>query len=284
MKKIKTYYMCALAPLPVQGRWRCLPAPPVHCCRTATGLVEDIEPEQAELNEHWIPRSIPRFLSTGCERPFMLALPGNGTTMYKEKRSKANCTCRKKNQARVKNTSSKEFIPGGSKLLMVCQISYFEFLIITRFKLPTIEPRLPLWSTNMLNSYVALNVLHGKSNEYSRLLDKIILQMKAQEFYRNIIWNSTPTLKTYVDDMHSSFLKIGTSSSNPNLQFKSAISKNTFKVPRTKQLLAIQSPPNCPMLHVPTIIDEDKRVTIDEIFQELVNDFPRSIIYIYIFP
>lgn len=115
------------------------------------------------------------------------------------------------------------------------------------------------------------------------LLDKIILQMKAQEFYRNIIWNSTPTLKTYVDDMHSSFLKIGTSSSNPNLQFKSAISKNTFKVPRTKQLLAIQSPPNCPMLHVPTIIDEDKRVTIDEIFQELVNDFPRSIIYIYIY-
>ncbi|XBI54734.1 uncharacterized protein [Aegilops tauschii subsp. strangulata] len=103
-----------------------------------------------------------------------ISTSADGTTMYKEKRSKANCTCRKKNQARVKNTSSKEFIPGGSKLLMVCQISYFEFLIITRFKLPTIEPRLPLWSTNMLNSYVALNVLHGKSNEYSRLLIKHI--------------------------------------------------------------------------------------------------------------
>lgn len=211
-------------------------------------------------------------------------------------------------KARLNNTRSKEFIPGGSKLLMV--ISYFEFLIITKFKLPSIEPRLPLWSANMLNSYMALNVLHGKSNEYGRLphistpfsdsafvelseeiseyidskfidinltQDKIILQMKAQEFYRNIIQNSTPTLKSYVDDMHSSFVKTGISSSSPNLQFKSAVMINTFKVPAPKQLLAIQSPPNFPMLNVPTIIDEDKPVSIHEILQELVNDFPQSI-------
>lgn len=70
-------------------------------------------------------------------------------------------------KARLNNTSSKKFMPGGSKLLMV--ISYFEFLIITEFKLPTIEPRLPLWSANILNSYMALDALHGKSNEYGRL-------------------------------------------------------------------------------------------------------------------
>uniref|UniRef100_A0A453BJ22 Uncharacterized protein n=2 Tax=Aegilops tauschii subsp. strangulata TaxID=200361 RepID=A0A453BJ22_AEGTS len=72
----------------------------------------------------------------------------------------------------TKKREAKQIVHAGKRTK--CQISYFEFLIITRFKLPTIEPRLPLWSTNMLNSYVALNVLHGKSNEYSRLLIKHI--------------------------------------------------------------------------------------------------------------
>lgn len=164
-------------------------------------------------------------------------------------------------KARLNNTSSKKFMPGGSKLLMVIKhISSTPFSDSVFIELP-----------EEISEYI-----DSKFTDISLTQDKIILQMKAQEFYRNIIWNSTPTLKTYVDDMHSSFLKTGTSSSSPNLQFKSALSENTFKVPRTKQLLAIQSPPNFPMLNVPTIIDEDKQVTIDEILQELVNDFPQS--------
>ena len=81
--------------------------------------------------------------------------------------------------------------------------------------------------------------------------DKIILQIQAQKFYTNIIRNSAPTLKTYVDDMHTSLLKTSTSSSSPNLQFKSSVLDNTFKVPRTKQLLAIESPPNFPITNCP---------------------------------
>ncbi|VAH74779.1 unnamed protein product [Triticum turgidum subsp. durum] len=70
-------------------------------------------------------------------------------------------------KTRLKNIVNKEIIPGGSKLLML--ISYFEFLIISEIKMPTIEPRLPLWTANMLNSYMALDVVHGKRNEYGRL-------------------------------------------------------------------------------------------------------------------
>ncbi|KAI5011774.1 hypothetical protein ZWY2020_013911 [Hordeum vulgare] len=156
-------------------------------------------------------------------------------------------------------------------------ISYFEFLIITEFKLPSTEPRLTLWSANMLNSYMALDALHGKNNEYGRLSDKIILQMQAQKFFRNIIRNSTPTLKTYVDDMNSSFLKTWTSSSSLNLQFKSALLEKEIKVPTTKKLLAIEPPPNIPMLTVPTIIDEYKEININEILEHLVKDFPDSV-------
>ncbi|KAI4996052.1 hypothetical protein ZWY2020_041150, partial [Hordeum vulgare] len=154
------------------------------------------------------------------------------------------------------------------------QISYFDFLIITEFKLPRIEPRLPLWSENMLISYMALDALHDKNNEYGRLPDKIILQMHAQKFFTNIIRNSTPTLKTYVDDMHSLFLKTWTSSSSLNLQFKSAHSEKEIKVPTTKKLLAIEPPPNIPMLTVPTIIDEYKEININEILEHLVKDLP----------
>ncbi|KAI4987744.1 hypothetical protein ZWY2020_028502, partial [Hordeum vulgare] len=132
-------------------------------------------------------------------------------------------------------------------------ISYFEFLIITEFKLPSIEPRLPLWSAKMLISYMGLDALQGKNNEYGKLS------------------NSTPTLKTYVDDMHSSFLKACTSYCRPNLQFKSVLTENRFKVPTTKQLLAIESPPNFPMLTVPTIIDEYKEININEILEHLLH-------------
>ena len=99
--------------------------------------------------------------------------------------------------------------------------------------------------------------------------------MQAQKFYMNIIRNSASTLKTYVDDMHCSFIKTLTSSNSPNLQFKSTVSKNTFKVPKTEQLLAIESPANFPMLDVPTI--ENEQVSINEILQELVIDFTQSV-------
>ena len=107
--------------------------------------------------------------------------------------------------------------------------------------------------------------------------DKIILQLKAQDFYRNIFRNTTPTMKTYVDDIHSSFLKTMTTSSSQNVQIKPALSENTFKVPTSKELLAIQSPRIFPMLDVPTIIDEDKQVNIHDILDSLVNDFPQSV-------
>ena len=107
--------------------------------------------------------------------------------------------------------------------------------------------------------------------------DKIILQLKAQDFYRNIIRNTTPTMKTYADDIHSSFLKTMTTSSSQNVQIKPTLSENTFKVPMSKELLAIQSPHIFPMLDVPTIIDKDKRVNIHEILDSLVNDFPQSV-------
>uniref|UniRef100_A0A8R7UUI4 Aminotransferase-like plant mobile domain-containing protein n=1 Tax=Triticum urartu TaxID=4572 RepID=A0A8R7UUI4_TRIUA len=70
-------------------------------------------------------------------------------------------------KAKLNKASTKKFIPGGCKLLMV--ISYFEFLIISELKFPSIEPRLPLCSANMLNSYMALDALHGERNEYGRL-------------------------------------------------------------------------------------------------------------------
>ena len=101
--------------------------------------------------------------------------------------------------------------------------------------------------------------------------------MQAQKFYMNIIRNSASTLKTYVDDMHCSFIKTLTSSNSPNLQFKSTVSENTFKVPKTEQLLAIKSHANFPMLDVPTFVDENEKVTINEILQELVIDFTQSV-------
>ena len=61
------------------------------------------------------------------------------------------------------------FLPNLSEFCFQCQISYFEFLIISELKFPSIEPRLPLWSANMLNSYMALDALHGERNEYGRL-------------------------------------------------------------------------------------------------------------------
>ncbi|XP_073364537.1 uncharacterized protein [Aegilops tauschii subsp. strangulata] len=189
MKKIKTYYMCALAPLPVQGRWRCLPAPPVHCCRTATGLVEDIEPGRNTFcffptpfavtlprsaldrkipNHHLISSKLKNKLNSMnigslVASPVFYPLGANVRSCWPFQAMEQRCT---------KKREAKQIVHAGKRTK--CQISYFEFLIITRFKLPTIEPRLPLWSTNMLNSYVALNVLHGKSNEYSRLLIKHI--------------------------------------------------------------------------------------------------------------
>ncbi|XP_044412297.1 uncharacterized protein [Triticum aestivum] len=84
-------------------------------------------------------------------------------------------------------------------------------------------------------------------------------------------------MKTYADDIHSSFLKTMTTSSSQNVQIKPTLSENTFKVPMSKELLAIQSPRIFPMLDVPTIIDKDKRVNIHEILDSLVNDFPQSV-------
>ncbi|KAI4992534.1 hypothetical protein ZWY2020_057589 [Hordeum vulgare] len=84
----------------------------------------------------------------------------DGTRMYKEKGSTRNLVDIDRisqydwcllalsymvysiKKGRMKNISSKKFIPSGSKLLLL--ISYFEFHIITEFKLPSTEPRLPL--------------------------------------------------------------------------------------------------------------------------------------------
>lgn len=52
---------------------------------------------------------------------------------------------------------------------MVCQISYFEFLLAPGISIPHSLPRLPIWTSNLLNSYMALDALHGSSNHFGRL-------------------------------------------------------------------------------------------------------------------
>ncbi|KAI5013631.1 hypothetical protein ZWY2020_037144 [Hordeum vulgare] len=72
------------------------------------------------------------------------------------------------------------------------KVAHFEFLITSEYKIPTnIFPRLPLWSTTMLKSFIALDTMPGMIH-LSQILGKIIT-------------NSIPTMESYVDDAMSLF-------------------------------------------------------------------------------
>lgn len=68
---------------------------------------------------------------------------------------------------------------GGCKIILV--ISYFKFLITSEFNLGISVPRIPLWTTYVVNSYIALDSLHGSKkclegslgNIYHQLLSKV---------------------------------------------------------------------------------------------------------------
>jgi hypothetical protein len=49
------------------------------------------------------------------------------------------------------------------------QIPYFEFLITSEFNLGHSIPRLPLWTTHVVNSYIALDSVHGSVRCFGRL-------------------------------------------------------------------------------------------------------------------
>ncbi|XBI16000.1 hypothetical protein VPH35_058326 [Triticum aestivum] len=73
------------------------------------------------------------------------------------------------NKAQNENNNGKHIFPRGCKLALV--ISYFEFLLAPGFSIPNSLPRLPLWTSNLSNSYMALDALHGSSNLFGRLPD-----------------------------------------------------------------------------------------------------------------
>jgi hypothetical protein len=49
------------------------------------------------------------------------------------------------------------------------QISYFEFLITSEFNLGPMTPRLPLWTTHVINSFIALDSQTGQTKQFGRL-------------------------------------------------------------------------------------------------------------------
>ncbi|XP_045086023.1 uncharacterized protein [Aegilops tauschii subsp. strangulata] len=158
-------------------------------------------------------------------------------------------------------------MPGGCKLILV--IAHFECLITSEFKIPlNIKPRLPLWSTSLLKSFIALDSMHGEKNEFGRLpmkhisstpfndsmndfavelpevilqyidnkfpsfqdnLEKSLLQASSQRFWETLVTNYIPTLRTYIDDVKCSFSK------------KSATTRYSIKQ-ETKSLPATSSP------------------------------------------
>ena len=53
--------------------------------------------------------------------------------------------------------------------ILCIQIPYFEFLITFEFNLGHSLSRLPLWSTLVVNSYIALDSVHGIKRGFGRL-------------------------------------------------------------------------------------------------------------------
>ncbi|XP_071680121.1 uncharacterized protein [Lolium perenne] len=125
---------------------------------------------------------------------------------------------------------------GGCKILLV--ISYFEFLITSEFNLGNSLPRLPLWTTHVVNSYIALDSQQGHIKGFGRLSKKHItstpfkgskqqmeipteirdymelkfegiplcqekkrLQSLVSNFFKKMVQNCIPIVKGYVDDI-----------------------------------------------------------------------------------
>nr|XP_051217240.1 uncharacterized protein LOC127334748 [Lolium perenne] len=118
------------------------------------------------------------------------------------------------------------------------KISYFEFLITSEFNLGNSLPRLPLWTTHVVNSYIALDSQQGHIKGFGRLSKKHItstpfkgskqqmeipteirdymelkfegiplcqekkrLQSLVSNFFKKMVQNCIPIVKGYVDDI-----------------------------------------------------------------------------------
>jgi hypothetical protein len=60
-------------------------------------------------------------------------------------------------------------------LSSLIQISYFEFLITSEFNLGFSVPRLPLWTTHVVNSFIALDSKFGQIKGFGRLSVRIFI-------------------------------------------------------------------------------------------------------------
>uniref|UniRef100_A0A453NXT6 Uncharacterized protein n=3 Tax=Aegilops tauschii subsp. strangulata TaxID=200361 RepID=A0A453NXT6_AEGTS len=134
-------------------------------------------------------------------------------------------------------------MPGGCKLILV--VMHFEFLITSEYKIPcNTFPRLPMWSSTMLNALLALDTMPGVKTQFGRLPMKHIystpfhdepnvielelletvlhyintkfpsihnveekarVERSTRKFWQTFISNSVPTLQSYIDEAHSGF-------------------------------------------------------------------------------
>ncbi|KAM3328974.1 hypothetical protein ACQJBY_026200 [Aegilops geniculata] len=187
-------------------------------------------------------------------------------------------------------------MPGGCKFILV--IAHFEFLITSEFKIPiNVKPRLPLWSTSLVKSFIALDSMHGEKVEFGRLplkhisstpfndsvndsalelpkvilqyidskfhsfkqnLDKTLLQAASQRFWETLVTNCIPTMRTYINDLNSSFSKICASPKYPNEQESKRLPASTSP--------AISGPQQIAELIVPKSVAH-----LDEAINSLLN-------------
>ena len=98
----------------------------------------------------------------------------------------------------------KAVMPGGCKLILV--IAHFECLITSEFKIPlNIKPRLPLWSTSLLKSFIALDSMHGEKNEFGRLPMKHISSTPFNDSMNDFAVELPEVILQYIDNKFPSF-------------------------------------------------------------------------------
>uniref|UniRef100_A0A453NXQ3 Uncharacterized protein n=1 Tax=Aegilops tauschii subsp. strangulata TaxID=200361 RepID=A0A453NXQ3_AEGTS len=125
------------------------------------------------------------------------------------------------------------------------KVMHFEFLITSEYKIPcNTFPRLPMWSSTMLNALLALDTMPGVKTQFGRLPMKHIystpfhdepnvielelletvlhyintkfpsihnveekarVERSTRKFWQTFISNSVPTLQSYIDEAHSGF-------------------------------------------------------------------------------
>jgi hypothetical protein len=82
------------------------------------------------------------------------------------------------------------------------QIPYFEFLITSEFNLGTAEPRLPLWDTHVVNSYIALDSLYVSKKEFGRLAVRYLFSIL---FYYSYV-DQNPVRHLIICGLHVSYI------------------------------------------------------------------------------